>query len=165
MILSSTNPISTPMLCLVWNQRIWSHSNGNHLHTIGVATMKPACQHKHSAFTWMKCLWIAVTRMKYTLYQQRKSQKPKGLTRPWSTSLSAMQELIKDRRSSSLKTLPVYAKMVGWLSPSRSSCVQSNGITTIFSTLDTHVLKRQWMLQCTGKVCVPPSGHLQIMPD
>ncbi len=34
-------------------------------------------------------------------------------------------------------------KMVGWLSPSHSSCVQSDGITTIFSTLDTHVLKRQ----------------------
>ncbi len=37
----------------------------------------------------------------------------------------------------------VYAKMVGWLSPSCSSCVQSDGITTIFSTLDTHVSRRR----------------------
>ncbi len=50
--------------------------------------------------------------------------------------------LIKDWRSSSLRTQLVFAKMVGWLSPTRSKCVQSNGITTIYSTLDTHVLKR-----------------------
>ncbi len=37
----------------------------------------------------------------------------------------------------------VSAKMIGWLSPSRSRCVQSNGITTIYSTLDTHISKRQ----------------------
>jgi hypothetical protein len=30
-----------------------------------------------------------------------------------------------------------------WLSPSRSRCVQSNGITTTYSTLDTHVSKRR----------------------
>jgi hypothetical protein len=30
-----------------------------------------------------------------------------------------------------------------WLSPSHSRCVQSNGITTTYSTLDTHVSKRQ----------------------
>ncbi len=33
-------------------------------------------------------------------------------------------------------------KMVGWLSPSHSKCVQLNGITTTYSTLDTHVSKR-----------------------
>jgi hypothetical protein len=32
----------------------------------------------------------------------------------------------------------------GWLvSPSHSKCMQTNGITTTYSTLDTHVLKRQ----------------------
>jgi hypothetical protein len=30
---------------------------------------------------------------------------------------------------------------------------------TTYSTLDIQVSKRQRMLQCTGKVCVPPSGH------
>ncbi len=34
-------------------------------------------------------------------------------------------------------------KDVGWLSSSHSKCVQLNGITTIYSTLDTHVLKRR----------------------
>ncbi len=42
--------------------------------------------------------------------------------------------------------------MVGWVSPSCSRCVQSNGITTTYSTLDTHVSKRWWMLQYTGKL-------------
>jgi hypothetical protein len=30
-----------------------------------------------------------------------------------------------------------------WLPPSHSKCMWSNGITTTYSTLDTHVLKRQ----------------------
>jgi hypothetical protein len=44
--------------------------------------------------------------------------------------------MIKDWRSSSLRTRLVSAKMVGWLSPSCSRCVQSNGIGTTYSTLD-----------------------------
>ncbi len=55
------------MLCLVWNQRNWARSNGNLLRTIGAATMKPARQCKPSAFTWMKCLQLAVMRTKYPL--------------------------------------------------------------------------------------------------
>ncbi len=43
---------------------------------------------------------------------------------------------------SSLRTQLVSAKMVGWLFSSRSKCMQSNGITTTYSTLDTHVSKR-----------------------
>jgi hypothetical protein len=34
-------------------------------------------------------------------------------------------------------------KEVGWSSPSHSKCVQLNGITTTYSTLDTHASKRQ----------------------
>jgi hypothetical protein len=41
-----------------------------------------------------------------------------------------------------LRTRRVSAKMVGWLSPSHSRCIQSNGITTTYSTLDIHFLKR-----------------------
>jgi hypothetical protein len=33
-------------------------------------------------------------------------------------------------------------KEVSWLYPSRSRCVQSNGITTTYSTLDTHISKK-----------------------
>jgi hypothetical protein len=51
--------------------------------------------------------------------------------------------LIKDWRSNSLRTRLVSAKMVGWLSLGHSRFVQSNGITTTYSTLDTHVLKRR----------------------
>jgi hypothetical protein len=36
----------------------------------------------------------------------------------------------------------ISAKMVGWLYPSHSRCMQSNGITTTYTTLDTHALKR-----------------------
>ena len=79
MIPSSTKPMKTPMLCFVWSWRTWAHSDGNCLHTIGVATMKPAHQRKHTAFTWMKCLPIAVMRTKYTLYQQWKLLRPNGL--------------------------------------------------------------------------------------
>ncbi len=46
MILSSTQPMITPMLCLVWNQRNCVRRDGNLLCTIGVATMKPARQCK-----------------------------------------------------------------------------------------------------------------------
>jgi hypothetical protein len=42
-----------------------------------------------------------------------------------------------------IKLQLVSAKMVGWLSPRHSRCVQSNGIITTYSTLDTHVLKRR----------------------
>jgi hypothetical protein len=42
-----------------------------------------------------------------------------------------------------LKTQHVYAKMVGWLSPSHSKWVQLSGIITICNTLDIHVSKRQ----------------------
>ncbi len=56
MIPSSTKPMSTPMQCLVWNQRNWACSNGNHLRNIGVATMRLARQRKPTAFTRMKCL-------------------------------------------------------------------------------------------------------------
>jgi hypothetical protein len=56
---------------------------------------------------------------------------------------NAVIDPIKDWRSCSLRTLLVSAKMVGWLSPSHSKCVQSNSITTTYSTLDTHVLRRQ----------------------
>ncbi len=59
--------ISTLMLCLVWNQKNWTRSDGNLLRTIDVATMKPARQRNPTAFTWMKCLQIAVMRTKYTL--------------------------------------------------------------------------------------------------
>jgi hypothetical protein len=34
-------------------------------------------------------------------------------------------------------------KDVGWSSPSHSKCMQLNGITTTYSTLDTHILKRR----------------------
>ncbi len=37
----------------------------------------------------------------------------------------------------------VSAKKVGWSSPSHSNCVQLSGITTTYSTLDTHVSKRR----------------------
>jgi hypothetical protein len=37
----------------------------------------------------------------------------------------------------------VSAKMFGWSSPSHSKCVQLSGIITTYSTLDTHVLRRQ----------------------
>ncbi len=64
------------MLCLVWNQRNWVRSDENLLRTsIGVATMKPALQRKPTAFTWMKCLQIVVTRIKYTLWWQWKLPK------------------------------------------------------------------------------------------
>jgi hypothetical protein len=53
------------------------------------------------------------------------------------TSLSAMQKLIKDWRSNSLRTRPVFAKMVGWLSPSHSKCMQLSAIIATYSTLDT----------------------------
>jgi hypothetical protein len=43
----------------------------------------------------------------------------------------------------SLRTLLVSAKIIGWLSSTHSKCVQSNGITTTYSTLDTQVWKRQ----------------------
>jgi hypothetical protein len=46
-------------------------------------------------------------------------------------------------RSNSLRTQLVSANMVGWSSPSHSKCVQLNGITTTYSTLDTHVSKRR----------------------
>ncbi len=88
-----------------------------------------------------------------------KLRQPNGPMHPWSTSLSAMQYLIKDWRSNSLRTRLVSAKMVGWLSPRHSKCMQLNGITTTNNTLDTHVSKRWWILRCTGKVCVPPSGQ------
>ncbi len=42
--------ISTPMLCLEWNQRNCVHSDGSRSRTIGVATMKAAHQRKHIAF-------------------------------------------------------------------------------------------------------------------
>ncbi len=41
-----------------------------------------------------------------------------------------------------IENTTVSTKMVGWLSPSHSKCMQSNSITTAYSTLDTHVLKR-----------------------
>ncbi len=159
MIPSSIQTKITHMQCFVWNQRNWARNNGSRLRTIGEATMRAACQLKCTAFLWKICLLIASTRIKYTLWQQRILLKLNGLTRPWNTSFNKMQSLIKDWRSNSLKTLLVSAKMVGWLSPSHSKCMQSNGITTTYSTLDTHVLKRQWMLQSTGKVCVPTFGH------
>jgi hypothetical protein len=37
----------------------------------------------------------------------------------------------------------VFAKRVGWSSPSHSKCMQLSGIITTYSTLDTHVSKRQ----------------------
>jgi hypothetical protein len=65
-----------------------------------------------------------------------------------------------------LRTQLVSAKMVSWLSPSHSRCVQSNGITTTYSTLDTHVTRLEetmnaemyWKGMCTtilslGKSC------------
>jgi hypothetical protein len=42
-----------------------------------------------------------------------------------------------------IENATVSAKMVGWLSPTHSKCVQSNGITATYSTLDTHVSRRQ----------------------
>jgi hypothetical protein len=42
-----------------------------------------------------------------------------------------------------LRTQFVSANMVGWSSPSHSKCLQLNGITSNYSTLDTHVSKRQ----------------------
>ncbi len=68
MIPSSTELMSTPMLRLEWNQRNWARSDGSRPHTIGVATMKTAHQCKHIAFIWMKCLPIAVMRMKDEIY-------------------------------------------------------------------------------------------------
>jgi hypothetical protein len=34
-------------------------------------------------------------------------------------------------------------KMVGWLYPSHSRCMQLNSITTTYNILDTHISKRQ----------------------
>ncbi len=42
-----------------------------------------------------------------------------------------------------IENMTCDAKMVGWLSPSHSKCVQLNGITTTYSILDTRVLKRR----------------------
>jgi hypothetical protein len=36
---------------------------------------------------------------------------------------------------------------------------------TTYSTLDTHISKRQLLLQCTERVYVPPSGHYQSPAD
>ncbi len=49
---------------------------------------------------------------------------------------------IKNWRSNSSRTQLVSANMVSWSSPSHSKCVQLSSITTTYSTLDTHVLKR-----------------------
>ncbi len=56
---------------------------------------------------------------------------------------SAMQSLIKDWKSNSLKTRHVYANMVCWSSPSHSKCAQLSDIITICNTLDIHVSKRR----------------------
>jgi hypothetical protein len=42
-----------------------------------------------------------------------------------------------------IEKLIVSAKMVGWVSPSHSKCVQLSGIITTYSTLDTHVSRKQ----------------------
>ncbi len=51
--------MSTPMQCLLWNQKNRARNDGIHLRTIGVATMKPArqsmpmqayCFHMNEAF-------------------------------------------------------------------------------------------------------------------
>ena len=50
--------------------------------------------------------------------------KPRGLTPQSNTSLSSMQYLTKKQKSSSLRTLYVSAKTVGWFYPSHSSSEQ-----------------------------------------
>ena len=42
-----------------------------------------------------------------------------------------------------IENATVSAKMVGWLSPSHSKCVQLSVIITTYGTLDTHVSKRR----------------------
>ena len=69
--------------------------------------------------------------------------KPNGPMQHTNTSLRAMQLLIKDWRSNSLRTHYVSAKMVGWLYPSHSRVEQSCGTTTIYNTLDIRVSRRQ----------------------
>ncbi len=109
--------MNTPMQCLECHQKRWVHDNGNLSSTFDKATMKAKHQHKLTAFQWTKCLQTAARRTKYTLKQQQKLPRLNEPTQPLSTSLSAMQQLIKDWRSNSLRTLLLSAKMVGWFNP------------------------------------------------
>ncbi len=72
--------------------------------TIGEASMKAMLQRKLSAFQWTKCLQIPARRTKYGLSWQQNLPRPSGLLQAWNTSWSAMQKLIKDWRSNSLRT-------------------------------------------------------------
>ncbi len=109
----------------------------------GDATPNATPQQARRMFKWTPCLQIAVKRMTYTLSQQLRLPKPKRRTLPTKTSLSAMQSLIKDWKSGSLRTPCVSAKTVGWLYLSHSSGEQYYGTTIICSTLDTLVLRRR----------------------
>ncbi len=61
----------------------------------------------------MSRVQIAARRKNYTLSQQWILPRLNKTMQPWSTSLSAMQLLIEDWRSNSLRTLLVYAKIDG----------------------------------------------------
>jgi hypothetical protein len=48
----------------------------------------------------------------------------------------------------------------GWLViPKQLQVHAVECIIITYNTLDIHVLKRWWTLQCTGKVCIPPSSQ------
>ncbi len=79
----------------------WVRSDGNNLHTTDKVTMKATCQHKITAFKWIKFLQIAAKRTRYTLSQQQQMQSCDWNTIPSSIlpMITPMQCLVWNRRS------------------------------------------------------------------
>ncbi len=156
-ILSSMLPISTPMQRLVFPQRRWVCKDGNPSCTTGKDSTKTILQCKLSAFQWTKCLQIASKKTKFILSQQQKLPRPNGPTQPWSTSLSAIVD--KGLEIKLIENTTCVYKDGQLVIPKPLQVCAVKWFMITYCTLDTQILKRQWVPQCTGKVCVSPSGQ------
>ncbi len=153
----STRQASTTMLRLVCQWKGRPLPKGRPSQNYGVVTMNTTPEHKHRNTIWTKCLQTVAKKRIFSLTTQEiaEAQKAYGKLKH---CFKRNPVIDKGLEVSLVDNTHAVCKEGRMIIPKPLQWCALLWYHHYLQHLGLLVLKKQWILQCTGKVCVPQSG-------